>query len=369
MLRQDVPASPEAYEHYLRANRLSTSATQWMLARDLYTARGRGGSVVCAGVGAARHGCSATSASTGARRTHEPHYQRAEEAFQRAFALNPELPLTHNLYTYMEVETGRALDAVLRLLGRLKTRTNDPDLFAGLVQACRYVGLLDASVAAYHRATRLDPGIVDQRGALVLHARPVSARHRDRSRSAAVRLDHRASRARPVRGSRGAVRAATCPPRRESARRADDAAVRRDRSPAATPRAARRSRSSRLSGLQRSGRLVLLGAGGGAGRRRVVRDGTARRAVTTGFPCPRALEIYAAARSAARSGGVRGAARHRPRGARSRGRSRSPRPTVIACSDCRAHDGGSSGRSRFNRQPTGSSCRGSSRCCSAPASS
>jgi hypothetical protein len=27
------------------------------------------------------------------------------------------------------------------------------------VHACRYVGLLDASVAAYHRATRLDPGI------------------------------------------------------------------------------------------------------------------------------------------------------------------------------------------------------------------
>ena len=36
-LRQDVPASPEAYEHYLRANRLSTSATQWVLAKDLYT--------------------------------------------------------------------------------------------------------------------------------------------------------------------------------------------------------------------------------------------------------------------------------------------------------------------------------------------
>ena len=87
-------------------------------------------------------------------------YQRGEEAFQRAFALNPDSALAHNLYTYMEVETGRAQSAVQRLLGRLKTRTNDPDLFAGLVQACRYVGLLEASVAAYHRATRLDPAIV-----------------------------------------------------------------------------------------------------------------------------------------------------------------------------------------------------------------
>ena len=159
VLRQDVPSNAEAYEQYLRANRLSTSPTHWTMARDLYMravaadpsyapAWARLGRVL-RNIG--KYGRTADASS---------HYQRAEEAFQRAFALNPELPLAHNLYTYMEVETGRAGDAVLRLLGRLETRTNDPDLFAGLVQACRYVGLLEASVAAYHRATRLDPGIV-----------------------------------------------------------------------------------------------------------------------------------------------------------------------------------------------------------------
>jgi tetratricopeptide (TPR) repeat protein len=61
--------------------------------------------------------------------------------------------------TQLEVESGHALDAVLRLLARLRTHTTDPDLFAGLVHACRYVGLLEASIAAYRRATRLDPGI------------------------------------------------------------------------------------------------------------------------------------------------------------------------------------------------------------------
>ena len=158
-LRQDVPASPEAYEHYLRANRLSTSATQWVLARDLYK-RAVEADPSYAPAWARLARVLRNIGKYGRTPDARAQYQQADEAFQRAFALNPELPLTHNLYTYMEVETGRALDAVLRLLGRLKTRANDPDLFAGLVQACRYVGLLEASVAAYHRATRLDPGIV-----------------------------------------------------------------------------------------------------------------------------------------------------------------------------------------------------------------
>jgi eukaryotic-like serine/threonine-protein kinase len=157
-MKQDVPASPEAYEDYLRANRLSTMVTQWPLARDLYMraveadpsyapAWARLGRVL-RNIG--KYGRSADAPATLAK---------ADEAFQRAFSLNPDLSIAHNLYTHMEVESGRALDAVLRLLGRLRTRTNDPDLFAGLVHACRYVGLLDASIAAYHRATRLDPAI------------------------------------------------------------------------------------------------------------------------------------------------------------------------------------------------------------------
>jgi len=154
-----VPASPAAYEQYLRANRLSTSVTHWPLARDLY-ARAVEADPSYAPAWARLGRVLRNIGKFGRTPEDKSHYQRAEEAFQRAFALSPDLPLAHNLYTYMEVETGRALAAVLRLLGRVKTRSNDPDLFAGLVQACRYVGLLDASVAAYHRATRLDPGIV-----------------------------------------------------------------------------------------------------------------------------------------------------------------------------------------------------------------
>ena len=159
VLRQDVPARPDAYEYYLRANRLSTSAANWSLARDLYLRAVEADPTYApawARLGRVLRNIGKYGRTPEAR----AHYQRGEEAFQRAFALNPDLALAHNLYTYMEVETGRATNAVQRLLGRLRNRTNDPDLFAGLVQACRYVGLLEASVAAYHHATRLDPAIV-----------------------------------------------------------------------------------------------------------------------------------------------------------------------------------------------------------------
>ena len=40
-----------------------------------------------------------------------------------------------------------------------RRRAVDPEHFAGLVHACRYAGLLNASVAAHEEARRLDPGI------------------------------------------------------------------------------------------------------------------------------------------------------------------------------------------------------------------
>jgi tetratricopeptide (TPR) repeat protein len=42
---------------------------------------------------------------------------------------------------------------------RTRQRRADPDLYAGLVHACRYCGLLEASVAAHDRARQLDPQI------------------------------------------------------------------------------------------------------------------------------------------------------------------------------------------------------------------
>jgi hypothetical protein len=84
----------------------------------------------------------------------------AEQALKRALAINPDLSLAHNLYAQFEVEAGRAREAMVRLLDRVRASPSEPELFAGLVHACRYCGLLDASEAAEERARRLDPHIV-----------------------------------------------------------------------------------------------------------------------------------------------------------------------------------------------------------------
>lgn len=152
--RRDVPRSADAYEHYLRANELARdfdripealSQYQQCVARDstfapAWAALGR-----CQRVIGKYRGDGAAAAA-------------AERSFQRAQALNPELPLLHKYYAQLECDAGRAVDAMRRLLRRA-TVAVDPELFAGLVSACRYAGLLDASVAAHDEARRLDPTI------------------------------------------------------------------------------------------------------------------------------------------------------------------------------------------------------------------
>ena len=86
--------------------------------------------------------------------------RRAEEAFVRAIALNPRLSVAHKFYANLEADTGRAREAVVRLLTEATRHGNDPELFAGLVHACRYAGLFDESIAAHAEARRLDPTIL-----------------------------------------------------------------------------------------------------------------------------------------------------------------------------------------------------------------
>ena len=47
----------------------------------------------------------------------------------------------------------------MRLLGEADRHGNDPELFAGLVHACRYCGLFEQSIAAHAEARRLDPNV------------------------------------------------------------------------------------------------------------------------------------------------------------------------------------------------------------------
>jgi serine/threonine protein kinase len=157
-LKHDVPGSPSAYELYLRANRvvLHRNVENMKLGRDLY--------LQCVEQDAsyapawARLGRCYRFIEKFGEETKE-NFQLADAAYRRAFALNPDLAVAHNFYTTIQADLGQAPEAMARLLARARFKRHDPELFAGLVQACRYCGELQASIAAHERAKRLDPNI------------------------------------------------------------------------------------------------------------------------------------------------------------------------------------------------------------------
>lgn len=156
-MRRDVPATAKAYEYYLRANELSTKPNNWGIARTLYlecVAEDPNYAPAWARLGRVNRVLGTYSGESA-----DDYYDQAKSAFTRALELNPDLSLAHNLYTNFEVELGHGEAAMQRLVRRAHERTGDPELFAGIVQACRYCGLLDAAIAAYDHAKRLDPQI------------------------------------------------------------------------------------------------------------------------------------------------------------------------------------------------------------------
>jgi eukaryotic-like serine/threonine-protein kinase len=156
-LKRDVPATAKAYEFYLRANQIAYGSKNWSVARDLYRqCLEEDPKYAPAWARLARIYRVIALYSDEAS---DQNYALAEEAFTRALELNPDLSIAHNLYTLMELETGRARQAMRRLLERARTHSADPDLFAGLVQSCRYAGLDRPAIVAYEHARRLDPQI------------------------------------------------------------------------------------------------------------------------------------------------------------------------------------------------------------------
>jgi TolB-like protein len=152
----DAPRNAEAYELYLRGNEAARSYDTLPRARELYQR--------CLELDP---GFAPAWAQLG--RCHrvmgkfiEPAPDsevRAEEAFRRALELNPRLSIAHKYYANLEAEIGKTEEALLRLVREASRDRNDPELFAGLVHACRYCGLFDASIAAHAEARRLDPNI------------------------------------------------------------------------------------------------------------------------------------------------------------------------------------------------------------------
>jgi serine/threonine protein kinase/tetratricopeptide (TPR) repeat protein len=153
----DAPHDPAAYELYLRANELARTYEGLVSARALYEQ-------------SLELDPNFAPAWAHLGRCHrvigkfiEPSHdseRRAEDAFVRAITLNPRLSLAHKFYASLEADTGRSREAIVRLLGEATRYGNDPELFAGLVHACRYAGLFEESLAAHAEARRLDPNIM-----------------------------------------------------------------------------------------------------------------------------------------------------------------------------------------------------------------
>jgi serine/threonine protein kinase len=157
-LRRDLPASARAYEFYLRGNQLAYDTSMLAVAGEMYRSsldEDPDFAPAWAKLGRV-YRILAKYGAEGA----DDHLKQADQAFKRALDINPDLSVAHNLYTNFEIESlGRAKEAIVRLLGRVRVQAADPELFAGLVTACRFCGLLDASLAADRHARRLDPTI------------------------------------------------------------------------------------------------------------------------------------------------------------------------------------------------------------------
>ncbi len=157
--RRDVPASARAYECYLRANQITLARTldNMGIARDLYLQcldESPDYAPAWVRLGRVYHFLGKFGDDVHANE------ELSEKAFRRAFTLNPDLTIAHNFYTPAECDHGHTSKAMVRLLERARFRRNDAELFAGLVQACRYCDELDASIAAHLRGRHLDPHLI-----------------------------------------------------------------------------------------------------------------------------------------------------------------------------------------------------------------
>jgi TolB-like protein len=154
-----TPAKPHdarAYGLYLRANELARNYDQVLEARELYgqcLELDPGFAPAWAQLGRCHRVIGKYIEVSG------DSHERAEEALRRALELNPRLSVAHKYYANHEADTGRARAGMVRLIAEATRHGNDPELFAGLVHACRYCGLLEEAIAAHAEARRLDPNV------------------------------------------------------------------------------------------------------------------------------------------------------------------------------------------------------------------
>ncbi len=154
----DRPASPEAYELFLRANAAALEANDLSVARGLYRS-------------CLENDPNFAPAWARLARVYrlqgkysderwEENFRAAEDALARALEINPDLGSAHLLHAGIDVDCGRSEAAVERLLALVERRPKDAEAWSGLVLSLRYLGLNEESIAADRRARSVDPNVV-----------------------------------------------------------------------------------------------------------------------------------------------------------------------------------------------------------------
>ena len=155
---RDVPKSTKGYAAYLRGNQLSYQVGHWSEALKQYIeALKEDPSYAPAHARLAR--CYRLLGKyAGSQRDELRYMTLAEASFRQALALNEDLDLAHSLFAQLEVDLGRSREAMIRVLERVERHgATSADLYAALVTALRFGGLLEESLAAHREATAIDP--------------------------------------------------------------------------------------------------------------------------------------------------------------------------------------------------------------------
>lgn len=158
--RPNTPATARAQELYARANQAAYEADHWETARDLYQACVEEDPNFAPAWAQLARCHNLIAKFTTARPLRDFARAQAEATFARALAVDQSLPLTQRLYAQFEIDRGRASDATVRLVRLIQQSPADAAVFAGLVHALRFCGLLKESRAAHERARALEPTIL-----------------------------------------------------------------------------------------------------------------------------------------------------------------------------------------------------------------
>jgi DNA-binding winged helix-turn-helix (wHTH) protein/TolB-like protein len=152
--RHDVSHSPLAYEYFLRGID-HYSAARFPLAIEFFE---KSVALDPAFAGAWEYLGSAYAVSASMRFGGREHYEKAQAAYERAIALNPERPRSLALQADLLIETNRVELAVVQLRELIRKYPEYPLAYWELSYAYRYAGMLEESIATSKRMLEVHPG-------------------------------------------------------------------------------------------------------------------------------------------------------------------------------------------------------------------